>query len=71
MLNPGPSSAEDSGGIKCAIHSHKGYECRLCGDVVCPFWGVEKGTGTTDEATVPRPSYPLLHHGICGTVKTF
>ena len=37
MLNPGPSSEENSGGIKCVIHSHKGYECRLWGDVACPF----------------------------------
>lgn len=37
MLNPGPSSAEDSGGTKCIIHSRKVYECGLCGDAACPF----------------------------------
>lgn len=35
-----------------------------------PFWGVGKGTGATDEATVPPPGYPLCILGICGTEKT-
>lgn len=64
MLNAGPSSAENSGGTKCVIHSHEVCECRLYGDVPCPFKGEGKGPGTSDEVTVPPSCYPLLHHRI-------
>lgn len=30
-------------------------------EAACPFWGVGMRTGTTDEAMLPPPWYPLLH----------